>query len=110
MSWASLRELRYAGGMSAVGSACCPHCAARVATRVGRLPFGAVDCDGCGRPLWFVTVEGERKFFAHAEAKFVRRLFDALPHHQLLPRELGMDSMDVVEVVIEFEEALERAG
>jgi len=77
---------------------------------MGSLPFGAVECGGCGQLLWFVTVEGERKFFAYAEAKFVRRVFDAIPDHQLLPRELGMDSMDVVEVVMEFGEALERAG
>ena len=80
-----------------------------MAAPAGRLPFGAAECGGCGRSLWFVSVEGERMFFAYAEAKFVRRLFDAIPDQQLLPRELGMDSMDVVEVVMEFEEALERA-
>jgi acyl carrier protein len=56
-----------------------------------------------------VTVEGERKFFAYAEAKFVRQLFDAIPDHQLLPTGLDMDSLDVVELVMKFEEELERA-
>jgi hypothetical protein len=74
------------------------------------LPFGVVGCEGCGRSLWYLTAEGRRVFFRYAEARFVRELFAAIPEQQRLPRWLGADGLDVVELVMEFEEALEEAG
>jgi acyl carrier protein len=54
-----------------------------------------------------VTVDGSRRFFRYAEAAFVKRLLREIPDQQVMLKELGMDSLDVVEVVVEFEEALD---
>lgn len=74
------------------------------------MPFGTIACPACGRPLWFLTVGESLAFFRHADAPFVHKLFAAVPHHQRVPAALGLDSIDVLEMVAAFEAALDEAG
>src|SRR3954469_17334727 len=93
--------------MAAVGSERCPHCDDTVVPDAP-LPFGAATCEACGWPVWFLTINGSLAFFRHSDASFVWKLFAAIPEHQRLPDELGLDPLDVVEVLSEFKAALAR--
>jgi hypothetical protein len=94
--------------MPPVGSPHCPHCAAPI-TPDTPMPFGLATCPACARPLFFLTLRGDLAFFRHADAQLVRQLFDALPDAHPLPKDLALDSLDTVELIVEFELALAEA-
>ena len=95
--------------MAAVGSQHCPHCGF-TPDFARAFPFGAVDCDSCGRRVWFLTVCGARLFFRYEEAQLVRELFRRAIDHQEFDESLNADSLDKVELVMEFEDELERTA
>jgi hypothetical protein len=95
--------------MPAVGSHCCPYCREDVELDVA-MPFGAVKCTSCGRPLLFLTISGSRSFFRESDSKFVWQLFSGVPEHQRFPEELDPDSLDTVEYAMELEAAVMGAG
>lgn len=72
-------------------------------------PFGAVECDSCGRSIWFLTVHGDRLLFPYEESQLVLNLFRRAIEHQEFGDLLNADSLDQVELVLAFEEELERA-
>lgn len=92
--------------MSPVGSQHCPHCGTDVALDM-QMPFGAVQCTACRRPLLFLTVSGSRVFFRESDSDFVWQLFSAIPEHQRFPPNL--DSLDALEYLMEFKAALKSA-
>jgi hypothetical protein len=94
--------------MAAVGSERCPHCDDTIVPDVP-LPFGAATCGSCGRPVWFLTVNGSLAFFRYSDAAFVWELFSAIPEHQRFSPKVSPDSFDVLEVVSEFKAALASA-
>ena len=94
--------------MSPVGSPTCPYCSNTVVPDLP-LPFGLTACSNCGQRVWFLTVCSERTFFRYEAAEFVRQLFHGLPVGGPLPQELQFDELDVVELVMQFEEELENA-
>jgi len=73
------------------------------------LPFGLVKCSNCGQRVWFLTICCERTFFRYEAAQLVRQLFHGLPADQQLSQELGFDRLDAVELVVDFESALQDA-
>ncbi len=94
--------------MAVVGSERCPHCDGTIVPEIA-VPFGEATCASCGQPVWFLTVEGSLVFFRYCDAAFVRELFEAIPEQQRFAERLGLDSLDVVELLVDFEEALARA-
>ena len=95
--------------MAAAGSEHCPYCDGEVAPE-GAVPFGAAECASCGRAVWFVTIDGAVAFFRYADARLVLKLLEAIPEDQRLPEKLGLDRVDVLELVAEFRAALEEAA
>jgi len=93
--------------MSPAGSPKCPYCDQEIVA--SELPFGSVECGECGERVWFLTVSGERAYFKYEAAALVQRLFEGLISGQRVPRELGLDGLDVVEMVKAFEDELEEA-
>jgi len=91
--------------MSPVGSPKCPYCDEEIVA--DGLPFGSVECGECGERVWFLTIAGERAYFRYEAAELVQRLFEGL--HQRVPEELGMDQLDMIELIISFEAELEDA-
>jgi hypothetical protein len=94
--------------MAAVGSPCCPHCDGEVTPEVP-FPFGTANCSRCGKPLWFLTIDGSLAFFRYAEAKFVWKLFMAILDHQQFPPGFDPDTFDAIEVIADFKAELESA-
>jgi hypothetical protein len=66
--------------MPPVGFKHCPHCDHQLIPELP-LPFGAAKCRSCGRPLWYLTINGSLAFFRESDAKFVLQLFSAIPQH-----------------------------
>lgn len=95
--------------MSPAGSSSCPYCGQDV-HRDAPLPFGLATCSHCGQRVWFLTVGGALSYFRYEAAGLVRHLFHGLPDEQRLPQALKFDSLDHVELLIAFEEALEEAS
>ena len=95
--------------MSPVGSPACPYCEKDVALELP-LPFGLAPCGNCGQRVWFLTVHSERSFFQFEAARFVAQLFERLEAEQPLPKQLGLDAFDIMEMIIDFQDALEEAS
>ena len=85
------------------------------------LPFGDAPCPHCGQLLWFMNVGSETRYFKNKsgepiEPRLVQLVAEQLgiPVEELLRRtgdadlsffdELRMDSLDVVELVMELED------
>jgi hypothetical protein len=89
----------------------CPVCGHRFRIEPSQ-PFGDAPCPACGTLLWFVS-DGEGLRFFDPEATGLVELVasrlgvspDALRSGQ--PGQLGLDSLDVVELVMELEEQFE---
>ena len=96
--------------MSPVGSSSCPYCDQAVYHEGPPLPFGLATCSHCGQQVWFLTVGGALSYFRYEAAGLVRHLFHGLPDEQRLPPELKFDSFDRLELLMDFEEALEEAS
>ena len=94
--------------MPPVGSQHCPHCQALLEP-ADPLPFGVATCPACARQLWYLTLHASRVYFRHSDPELVRQLLDATPEHQLMPEHLELDSIDIIELLAEFQAALSEA-
>jgi acyl carrier protein len=80
------------------------------------LPFGDAPCPHCGCLLWFVTsASGTRYFRAEVASRARKRLAEILGIDEEsirdFPRtlnELGADSLDLVELVMELEDEFDK--
>src|SRR5579859_5806588 len=98
--WSFRKRKSVINHMTPVGSQRCPNCDGIIVPEV-QLPFGAAECASCGCPVWFLTINGSLAFFRHCDSTLVLRLFEAVPER--LPAHLKLDSLDLVELVTEFE-------
>lgn len=93
----------------------CPLCQAQVVVEPSVI-VGAATCPRCGHLLWFFQASDMTRFFA-AEATFSRRdrVIDSIANQLGVDRErvannptllydVGVDSLDAVELVMELEE------
>jgi acyl carrier protein len=92
----------------------CPVCGNTV--RIEPSIFGEAPCPCCGHLLWFFVLRGEPVFFLSEESMELREQVlaricenlgvnrDALLSDPSLRSELGIDSLDLVELVMELEE------
>jgi acyl carrier protein len=95
----------------------CPICGADVCIEPSPL-FGDATCPQCGSLLWFLNVESRSYLFERTRAEEIRERVIAMLAERLgveprkitdgtsLVDELDADSLDVVELVMEFEEDL----
>ena len=93
----------------------CPLCGKQVVIEPSAL-FGDATCPHCGQLLWFVRLSGEMLVYKHHEAEKIRERLKDVIAEQLgvdvskvtgdlsFVKELGADSLDVVELVMELEE------
>jgi acyl carrier protein len=88
----------------------CPVCGSEVRIEPTQ-PFGDAPCPVCGILLWFVAVGSETRYFVTTdelvEGLLAERLgvsLESLRGGRW--RELGIDSLDVVELIMELEEEL----
>jgi hypothetical protein len=77
-------------------------------------PFGDAPCPACGALLWFVSADEGARFFDPRDPDLVDRLAGRLGvSPELISagrwRDAGIDSLDLVELVMELEE-LEEVG
>ena len=96
----------------------CPVCGAEVEIEPSVL-FGDAPCPQCGTLLWFTNVPGPR-WFEHEKAQGLRRGLcerlgeilgvsaDAIERDPSFVRDLNLDSLDVVELVMGLEELEEE--
>ena len=85
----------------------CPVCGHAVRIEVSQ-PFGDAPCPACGSLLWFVTSDSEPRFFDPEAAGLIDLVAERLgvsPERLREGRlgELGLDSLDVVELIMELE-------
>jgi hypothetical protein len=90
----------------------CPACGASLWAPSG--PWGEEQCPRCFTQLWFVPFSGGQFFFVRREGESLEEFLCALvgPAMKLTPAELEQvirktDSLDLVELVMEIEEAIE---
>ncbi len=89
----------------------CPVCQNEVRVEPSR-PFGDATCPACGSLLWFLAAGGDARFFTRDDADEERLLALAAERLGINPaavrdgkwEELGIDSLDWVEMVMDFEE------
>jgi hypothetical protein len=93
--------------MTPVGSPKCPYCDQEIGA--SELPFGSVECAECAQRVWFLTLSGERRYFRYQAAALVQRLFESLMPEQRVPKELGLDEIDFIELVTTFQRELDDA-
>jgi acyl carrier protein len=89
----------------------CPLCGNEVRIEPSQ-PFGDAPCPHCGTLLWFVRMNSETKFFDSEGVRIDNWLGERLgvPPESIRGgrwRELGIDSLDMVELIMELEEELE---
>jgi hypothetical protein len=88
----------------------CPVCGNELRIIPARL-FGDTFCPTCGTLLWYIGDETEQRFFDPESDRLIERVAAKLGRNpeQLRGRrlhELGMDSLDVVELAMELEERI----
>lgn len=86
----------------------CPACGNAVRVEPSR-PFGDAPCPSCGTLLWFVASGPEPRFFDPADPEFMAFVAARFGVDSEAVRggrwdELGIDSLDLVELVLEWEE------
>jgi hypothetical protein len=93
----------------------CPLCRSDVRVEPSVL-FGDATCPNCGTLLWFFQVSRAALFMEHAASadrreRLIERLAEQLgvPKERITPqtdviKDLGADSLDIVELVMELEE------
>lgn len=96
----------------------CPICRANVIIEPS-LFFGDAPCPSCGHLLWFVQLEQnvwlfEGEHSSERKSRVLRRIADQLgvdaaylADHPSLMSELGADSLDFVELIMELDEELD---
>lgn len=100
----------------------CPLCRKDVVIEPSLL-FGDATCPSCGQLLWFLSISGGARLYAHSQSDEVRQRVIKMIADQLdvdeskvtgemsvLSKELGADSLDMVELVMELEEAFDLLG
>jgi hypothetical protein len=85
----------------------CPICRSAIRIEPSR-PFGDAPCPNCGCLLWFVAGKSETRFYNSADERLINLLakrFNVDPDLIRADRwnELDIDSLDVVEMIMEFE-------
>jgi acyl carrier protein len=92
----------------------CPICGNLV--RIEPSLFGEAPCPCCGHLLWFLVLRGQPHFFLPEESPELRERVlaricenlgvnkDALLSDPSFRSEVGIDSLDLVELVLELEE------
>ncbi len=97
----------------------CPVCSAHVCIDPSPL-FGDATCPRCGSLLWFLNVESRCQVFERSQSRSLRDRVIAIVAEQLgvtpdkvteqtvLINDLGGDSLDTVELILELEEELGR--
>lgn len=97
----------------------CPLCHAEVRVEPSVL-FGDAPCPGCGSLLWFMNVESTTYLHEHCASRGIRERVMTLvagllgvDHARItenasLVNDLGADSLDTVELVMELEEECDR--
>src|SRR5262245_15824877 len=95
----------------------CPVCGSRVRIEPS-VQFGDAPCPACGQLLWFLSVRSEPRFFLPEDAtglweKALERVaanlgvnMDQISRDPACLKEVGADSLDLVELVMELEEDL----
>jgi len=85
-------------------------------------PFGDAPCPSCGHLLWFLATLSEPLFFLAEESDDIReRVFDrlseelgvrrdTLPTNPSSLEDLGVDSLDIAQLVMELEDELGGGG
>lgn len=86
----------------------CPLCGQAVRLEPSQ-PFGDAPCPACGSLLWFVTSDAGPRFFDPEATGLLTVVAERLGISPAALREgrlaeLGIDSLDVVELVMELEE------
>ena len=93
----------------------CPICGSDVCIEPSK-PFGDATCPNCGNLLWFVALSSETRVFDGRQSSTVRnRMIKIIseqlgvPEHEVATdrsfiEDLAADSLDVVELVMEFED------
>lgn len=98
----------------------CPICGASVCIEPSQ-PFGDAPCPSCGHLLWFLNFGSEQRLFLPPKSRTIRERVLQFLAEQLgvsrssldadnppvLVNDLGADSLDLVELVMELEEELE---
>lgn len=96
----------------------CPVCKQTVQIEAS-LPFGDAPCPHCGCLLWFIAAESDVRFYPYEQSAALRErviciLSDVLGVEEDIVRrnpnvwnEMGADSLDMVELVMELEEEID---
>jgi acyl carrier protein len=99
----------------------CPACAADLKLHL-TAPLGDVSCPHCGHSLWYVSLRSSTRFFRPDDANTVQeRLTDIVAQQLGVDRsrvradwttlsELGADSLEVIEILIQLEEQFDEAA
>ena len=97
----------------------CPVCHADIKVEPS-LPFGDAPCPVCGHLLWFITLTPGTRYFDATNAQGLRdRVHQLLAKHLGIPveevdsegtffQDLRADSLDIVELVMEFDDAFDE--
>ena len=95
----------------------CPVCRNRVQLFPSQ-PFGDAPCPNCGHLLWFINSKSSGEILFPAAEEVIRKRFEELLDERFGDRrseifsrsrfieDLGLDSLDVVELVMQLEEGL----
>ena len=88
----------------------CPVCGQDICIEPSQ-PFGDAPCPACGSLLWFVASDAGPRFFDPEAAGLLGRVAERLgvsPEKLREERfaELGLDSLDVAELLMDLEEEL----
>lgn len=86
----------------------CPVCGQAVCLEPSQ-PFGNAPCPSCGSLLWFVASDAGARFFDPEAAGLIERIAERLGVSPEKLRggwfaEMGADSLDVAELLMELEE------
>jgi acyl carrier protein len=101
----------------------CPICGNRVQIESSK-PFGDAPCPSCGHLLWFFGSDFTRHVFDRASAQSIHDQFIdwlvaekkttpaiaclAISGNRIALEQLGLDSLETIEIMTEFEEVIKR--
>lgn len=96
----------------------CPECRSELTVKI-TAPLGEMPCPHCAQRLWYISLRSATRFFRPAEAAPIQQRVVDIVARQLCVRpdqvradwtclsELGADSLEVIEIMIQVEEDLE---
>jgi acyl carrier protein len=97
----------------------CPVCKKAIEIEPS-MPFGDAPCPHCGCLLWFIAAESDVRFYPYEQSAALRerviRFFanllgveeDVVRRNPNIWNELGADSLDMVELVMELEDEVDK--